>query len=126
MLATSRKVPIPLLIDDENLSAHGYGKQPPNIPSRLGLFVSTCHLFEILHEILSNFYASDQNIEAQKLKDSDNHIGLMLADVSNYNRRLEKFHNAIPAYLNATRTPSNTGPEKHSCLNLQQQVLYCR
>src|SRR3978361_1155675 len=121
MLTSSWKVSIPLLIDDEHLSIQGEGMQPINIPSRLGLFVSTCHLFKILHEILSNFYAGDSDAGASKLKDSDQHRGNMLADVLSYNRRLDKFHDAIPAYLHVTTSTRVPALEKNNCVNLQQQ-----
>ena len=126
MLSNSWKVPVPLLIDDEYLSLHGEGGQPPNVPSRLGLFVSSCHLFEILHEILSNFYAEDTGAAASKSSDSDPHAGDILADVLKYNRLLDKFHESIPEYLRATTSSYIAVSEKNSCVNLQQQVLYCR
>ena len=126
MLSKSWKVPVPLLIDDEYLSVQGEGVQPSKIPSRLGLFVSSCKLFEILHEILSNFYIGDSSVGLLKQQESELDQREIIMDVLDYNRRLDKFSDSIPEYLRTTRSSQVIFSEKNSCVNLQQQVLYCR
>lgn len=126
MLSNSWNVPVPLLVDDEYLSVHGEGEQPPEVPSRLGLFVSSCKLFEILHEILLNFYAEDSGIRNSQHLESDAYAQEIIGDVLSFNRRLDVFRESIPQYLRTTRTSHITISEKNSCVNLQQQVLYCR
>ena len=126
MLSNSWNVPVPLLVDDEYLSVQGEGEQPPEIPSRLGLFVSSCRLFEILHEILLKFYAEDSGIRNAQHPEPDAYAREIIGDVLNYNRRLDMFRESIPAYLRTTGTSHITISEKNSCVHLQQQVLYCR
>jgi hypothetical protein len=126
MLTSSGNVPIPLLIDDEYLSVQAVGVQPSEVPSRLGLFVSSCKLFEILHDILSNFYAESSGSGLSKQLESGGDARHLLVDVLNYNRRLDKFNDSIPEYLRTSRTSQIVVSEKNSCVNLQQQVLYCR
>jgi hypothetical protein len=126
MLSNSWNVPVPLLVDDEYLSIQGEGTQPLDVPSRLGLFVSSCKLFEILHEILLNFYAKDSGTRNSKHLDPDAYAREIIGDVLSYNRRLDMFRDSIPEYLRTVRTSHITISEKNSCVNLQQQVLYCR
>jgi Fungal specific transcription factor domain len=126
MLSNSWSVPIPLLIDDEYLSVQEEGNQPPNVPSRLGLFVSSCKLFEILHEILISFYAGDPGTGDFKQTESNTVARDMIADVLRYNRSLAMFKDSIPDYLRTTGSSHIIISEQNSCVNLQQQVLYCR
>ena len=126
MLSKSRNVPVPSLIDDEYLCVQGEGFQPPDVPSRLGLFVSSCKLFEILHEILSDFYAEDSGIGLPKQLESKPHAREIVVDILKFNRRLDEFIDSIPEYLRATGSSHVVVSEKNSCVNLQQQVLYCR
>lgn len=126
MLSNSWNVPVPSLVDDEYLFIQGEGTQPPDVLSRLGLFVSSCKLFEILHEILLNFYAEDSGLRNSKHSDPDTYAREIIGDVLSYNRRLDMFRDSIPEYLRTTRTSHITIAEKNSCVNLQQQVLYCR
>jgi hypothetical protein len=126
MLSNSWNVPIPLLIDDEYLSVQGEGVQPPDVPCRLGLFVSSCKLFEILHDILFSFYAKDPGMGLSKQLESDPGARDLLKDALDYNRRLDKFNDSIPEYLRTATSSHITVSEKNSCVNLQQQVLYCR
>ena len=126
MLSRSCSVPIPLLIDDEYLSDQKEGNQPPDIPSRLGLFVSSCKLFEILHEILVSFYAEDAGTSTSKQTDSNTVAQAMIADVLRHNRSLAMFEDSIPDYLRTTGSSYIIISEESRCVNLQQQVLYCR
>ena len=126
MLSNLRSVPIPLLIDDEYLSAQEEGSQPPDVPSRLGLFVSSCKLFEILHEILISFYAEDSGTGTPKQLRSDNMARDMIVDVLRHNRSLAMFKDSIPDYLRTSRSSYIIISGENNCVNLQQQVLYCR
>lgn len=126
MLSKSWNVPVPLLIDDEYLRVEGDGTQPPDIPSRLGLFVSSCRLFELLDEILSSFYAENSGTAIPKQLESESRSREMIVDVLNFNRRLDKFIDSIPEYLHAAGNSRVIASEKNSCLSLQQQVLHCR
>lgn len=126
MLNDQCKVPVPLAIDDEYLSVSSVGVQPSNVPSRLGLFVSTCTLFKILHEILSNFYSGNDDTAGSTLCKPDQSKGTLLADVLSYTRRLDAFHSTIPGYLYIGTSARVSANEKNGYINLQQQILYCR
>lgn len=126
MLSKSWSVPVPSLIDDEYLRVEGDGVQPPDVPSRLGLFVSSCRLFELLDEILSSFYAEDSGTGLPKQLESESRAREMIVDVLNFNRRLDKFIDSIPEYLHTADSSRMITSESNSCRSLQQQVLYCR
>jgi hypothetical protein len=83
MIGRSTTVPIPALIDDEYLSDRIEAKQPGGVNSRLGLFVSSCELFEILEEILDLFYRDGGN----GAKQADE----LVTPVLDFNRRLDKY-----------------------------------
>lgn len=122
MVNKSNSTPIPSPIDDDYLQKIGEGIQPTSVPSRLGLFVYSCRLFEILADILSSFYADGTNGH----EDSSQSIQDMVLEVLKFNRRLDSFVESIPDYLRTDRSVELTFNEKNSYINLQQQVLYCR
>lgn len=115
MLQDAANIPIPLTIDDEFLRSDGEeGLQPMDVPSRLGLFVSSCKLFEHLAEILRTFYTANP--------EPDDLIEIVLR----LNRRLDSFAKSVPDYLQTSEVSPLVVSEKNSCVSLQQQVLYCR
>ncbi|UJO19783.1 Sorbicillinoid biosynthetic cluster transcription factor sor3 [Fulvia fulva] len=115
-------VPAPALVDDEYLSDRDIGVQPSSVPSRLGLFVSSCQLFDLLEEILELFYRDSSGTSSQKHPNGMTQASELLAPVLDLNRRLDKFVENVPEYLQVPT--SGSGTEDH--IHLQQQVLYCR
>lgn len=122
MVNKSFSTPVPAQIDDEYLQKDGSGTQPPSSPSRLGLFVFSCKLFEILADILSTSYAGRTSTDSH----SESSVQDLISDVLSFNRRLDDFIVSLPGYLNTTRSVQVSVNEKNSHINLQQQVLYCR
>ncbi|KAH7121718.1 fungal-specific transcription factor domain-containing protein [Dactylonectria macrodidyma] len=122
MIGASYSTPIPSMIDDEHLQETGAGIQPPDVPSRMGLFVSSCRLFEIVADILSSFYARNDD---SKLN-TGACVQEMFADVLDFNRRLDEFSASIPDYLKVSRNSRPIPSDNPGHINLQQQVLYCR
>lgn len=110
------------MLDGEYLQETGVGIQPPNIPSRMGLFVSSCKLFEILADIFSSFYTKNNG---SKLK-TDICVQKMFADVLDFGRRLDQFSASIPDYLKLSHSSGAIHYDKQDHVNLQQQVIYCR
>jgi len=122
MVDTSFNTPTPLLIDDDYLCKEREGLQPSDMPSRMGLFVFSCKLFEILADILRSLYSGDLrgNIDNSAFAPE------MILDVLNFNRRLDSFMCSLPTHLQTTSNTQVIIHEKNSHINLQQQVLYCR
>jgi hypothetical protein len=123
MVNKSYSTPLPSLIDDEYLRIDSDGAQPKEANSRMGLFVYSCKLFEILDDILSTFYsvdaASADTVSESRLQD-------MVSEVLSFNRRLDSFITSLPDYLKTAQSSQVVMSEKNSWKNLQQQVLYCR
>lgn len=88
MIDKSNSVPIPAVIDDEYLSDREEARQPPGIHSRLGLFVSSCKLFEILEDILELFY---RDTGSQRPGSGVTQVAETVAPVLDFNRRLDNF-----------------------------------
>lgn len=127
MIGKSWNVPMPSLIDDEYLFDNGEeGVQPAHVPSRMGLFVWSCPLFEILAEILGYFYIDDGGDGYPKHLGSEVCNKEVLPRVLDFNRRLDNLFDSIPEYLKTTKITRPTISDKNSSVNLQQQVLYCR
>jgi hypothetical protein len=116
MIGRSTTVPIPALVDDEYLSDKIEASQPAGVQSRLGLFVSSCELFEILEEILDLFYRDGGN--------GATHTAELVTPVLDFNRRLDKFVDNVPDYLRIQGREQAPATEDH--IQLQQQVLFCR
>jgi len=125
MLSTSWDVPVPALIDDEYLNNATEGFQPAGKPSVMGLFVSSCNLFELLEEILNSFYSGEPFPDLSKQEKASEMAKAFIAPVLQYNRRLDKFIDSVPEYLKLTEYGDGMKFSNNS-VNLQQQVLYCR
>jgi hypothetical protein len=126
MISKQWNVQAPAMIDDEYLLMDGEGFQPTDVPSRMGLFVYSSKLFEILDEILSTFYTEDVVKWSSKQDDSETRSQRMLMDVLGFNRRLDKFIASIPKYLQPTVASHPPNQQKENYIKIQEKVLYCR
>lgn len=126
MLSQSWDVPTPALIDDEYLSNVTTGVQPEGKPSVMGLFVSSCSLFDLLEEILNSFYSGEPFPDLSKQEKASEMAKAFIAPVLQYNRRLDKFIDSVPDYLKITDYGDGVKLNNNNSVLLQQQVLYCR
>lgn len=125
MIGRNTEVPIPDLIDDEYLGDRVVCSQPQNTRSRLGLFVSSCTLFDLLEEILQLFYRDSSGVVSHRQIQGVTRTVELLTPVLDLNRRLDKFVEGVPDYLQVpARSDLDATQEDH--VHLQQQVLYCR
>lgn len=125
MLSQSWTVPTPKLIDDEYLSNTIENEQPEGIPSNLGMFVSSCKLFELLEEILRSFYSGDPTPDLSKHETASSMAKSLIEPVLQYNRRLDDFLNTVPPYLRISDN-ADVFAFNNNSLDLQKQVLYSR
>lgn len=125
MLPCRSRVPLPITIDDEYLLEIGEGTQPPGSPCRLGLFVYTIRLLEILDEVLKSFYAQDAQ---EQVMDIDNQTKMPLLDLDEMlrlNSQLDLFLDGLPDYLTIQGTSTDSDVQQDNTL-LQPRILYCR
>jgi hypothetical protein len=125
MLSSSWDVPVPALIDDEYLNNATEGQQPEGKPSVMGLFVSSCDLFQLLEEILNSFYSGEPFPDLSKQEKASDMAKAFIAPVLQYNRRLDKFIDCVPSYLKLGQYGEGAKFNSNS-VALQQQVLYSR
>lgn len=122
MIEKQIDVPVPALVDDEFLRDRGTGVQSAGVPSRLGMFVSSSPLLELLEEILERFYRHGTSVKGQSGSPDTTDL---VTPVLVLNRKLDDFAETIPEYLRVFDkggTPGRT--EDH--VQLQQQVLFNR
>lgn len=120
MIEKQIDVPVPALIDDEYLRDKGTGVQSVGVPSKLGLFVSSSPLLELLEEILERFYRHSASSKGQSSSPDTTDL---VTPILVLNRKLDEFAETIPDYLRDTgSTPGKTEDHVH----LQRQVLYSR
>ncbi|KAH6713063.1 fungal-specific transcription factor domain-containing protein [Leptodontidium sp. MPI-SDFR-AT-0119] len=123
MITRSWGTPLPLMIDDEFLQAEGEGHQPIDIPSRLGLFVFSSKLYEILDKILVTFYTP----EPPTLVSTDDSMQKLLGNMLTFNRQLDVFRKSIPDYLRLPAKDESPGPHMHTLyVQIQARILHCR
>lgn len=122
MIDKTVDLPIPDLVDDEYLEDRGGGVQPPGVPSRLGLFVSSCQLLELLEEILQRFYRDGIKHNSNGVLEMTN----VVTPVLDLNRRLDAFAEEVPDYLRFFGGQGKQVGRNEDHVQLQQQVLYCR
>ncbi|KAL7762784.1 hypothetical protein ACKLNR_009319 [Fusarium oxysporum f. sp. zingiberi] len=119
------RVPLPITIDDEYLLEIGEGTQPPGSPCRLGLFLYTIRLLEILDEVLKSFYAQDAQ---EQVMDIDNQTKMPLLDLDKMlrlNSQLDVFLDVLPDYLTLQVASTDSDVQQDNTL-LQPRILYCR
>jgi hypothetical protein len=124
MIITPTDVPLPSMIDDEYLSASTEGHQPPGKHSRLGAFVYSCKLFELLGLVLD--FLSSPILQSTSQAKVLAQIGDVLSRVRELNRKLDSFSESVPQYLRKSDQTSlhTTAHDNHT--HLQQRVLHCR
>jgi hypothetical protein len=124
MIIRSWDVPIPQLIDEEYLQTAEEPSQPPGRPSRMGLFVYSTKLYDILGKILLVFYTEPDVTQTSGEGNANilasSSIQDLLTNVLDYNRQLDAFYHSIPDYL---RFGVHS---KDSSVQLQAQILTCR
>lgn len=126
MITNNWDVPMPSLIDDEHLRTVGEGQQPPGIPSRIGLLVSSSHLFVILDEILASLYSENLRNNLNELLQDDHRVQEMILGVLVLNRRLESFVETVPEYIRECLSTNRVPREQITSVQIQEQVLFCR
>jgi len=90
---------LPLIIDDEYLLQDGEGIQPPEIPSRMNLFVYTIQLFDIMDDILNTFYSHHGDAFLDGRWQLDLEISEALTDVFRIDARMNEWKESIPDFL---------------------------
>ncbi|PVH70178.1 hypothetical protein DL98DRAFT_521762 [Cadophora sp. DSE1049] len=125
MITRSRDTPYPLMIDDDFLQIEAEGHQPSNLPSRMGLFVYSSILYDILDKILITFYTPETATESPAPTSADDTVQKLLSNILTYNRQLDGFQKSIPEYL---RLPAREDqPHMNaSHVQLQARILNCR
>lgn len=111
---------IPAMIDDEYLLQDGIGTQPPHVPSRMGLFVSSLRLFDILDEILSVCYLKPVGVALSR---NSSHL---LVETLRLNGALDDLYESLPTYLKLGDDEDQSALSGPSHIILQINVLRCR
>ena len=127
MISKPNDVALPLMIDDEYLSTTQEGQQPRDMPSRLGAFVFSRKLFELLGQVLD--FLSSPALQNTTQAREQSQMSDILTQVLDLNRRLDSFTEGVPPYLRKSETTSPYAPQPTSNENhihLQQRVLHCR
>lgn len=127
MVQRPNSLALPAMVDDEYLSDAGLsGKQPSGMPSRLGLFVSSCTLLELLEEVLASLSRHEpvtKNVQSKS--EAKPQQGEILTSILSLNRRLNEFASTIPGYLKLSDKEITTSSSMNH-VALQQHVLHCR
>ncbi|KAE9372615.1 hypothetical protein N431DRAFT_439694 [Stipitochalara longipes BDJ] len=93
-LSRDSPISLPALIDDEYLSETGEGQQPPNLPSRLELFVYGLRLNNIREKLPMH---KAQNVQTGKRTFSGQDIGTTLQLMT----EIDRFVDTLPYHLRA-------------------------
>jgi hypothetical protein len=128
---TARPVPLPLPMDDELLS-QSYVQQRSSQaqkPSLIDFYVFSLRLYEILHDVLLNFYFTD--VQQCQSKDGlyDEYFGSSSSNgsqssVFELERRLLSWENSIPDHLRICNCPRDG--DKGAVLYRQAVILHQR
>ena len=121
----NRSVPLPSAIDDEYLSlkAGAETKQPPEQPSKLAFFIYTKQLFEILAEILSNFYIDRAEKKPTKPGKASMLQNSHCRSVVDLEKKLTAFWNSLPKCLQVKGSIEAAENEKELIFMHQASVL---
>ena len=99
-------VQIPAAINDEYLSSTAVGIQPSSVLSYMSLFTYSCHLFDILKDVLELFSGPDatDSSELRPAVEEDSLEGLII-ETMKISRRLNHFSSTISTELMVTDPP---------------------
>ncbi|EGU86233.1 hypothetical protein FOXB_03255 [Fusarium oxysporum f. sp. conglutinans Fo5176] len=125
MLSHSSLVPLPLMVDDEYLLEDGEGTQPAATLCRMGLFVYTVKLLDILNEMLHCFYAEAGHAQVVTIGNHQERSMPDLHEMLRLNSKLDQFLEALPSNLRLQTVSGNPDAPSGSAL-LQARILYCR
>lgn len=120
----------PAIIDDQYLSTEGEGVQPLGLHSRMYLFVYSLRLFDIMDEILSEFYLLQGGKSgSNSSKFFDPWSVRVLGNILTINGKLDDFRDSVPQILkdvheSALKSNSFTPNQLH--LMLQSKILRSR
>ncbi|KAH8685020.1 fungal-specific transcription factor domain-containing protein [Ilyonectria robusta] len=125
MINKGNAVPLPAMVDDEFLSEHAEGVQPPETPSYLGLFVSSCTLLELLEKVLEFLSKNEHTPSFESQLEASKYRTEMVMAVLDLNRQLDDFSISIPSYLRVAVQEDSDSPDANRVM-LQNHVLDCR
>ncbi|KAH7132729.1 fungal-specific transcription factor domain-containing protein [Dactylonectria macrodidyma] len=125
MLSNSSSVPLPLIVDDEYLLEDGEGTQPVTSQCRIGSFVYTVQLLELLNEVLHSFYAEDGKTQVPTTGKHEERPMPDLHEMLRLNSKLDRFLEDLPTNLRLQNVSGNSEAPTGNPL-LQARVLYCR
>ncbi|KAJ6038242.1 fungal-specific transcription factor domain-containing protein [Penicillium canescens] len=109
MLTHSSLVPLPLMVDDEYLLENGEGTQPVASKCRIGVFIHSIHLLDILNEVLSSFYPGNGGAQVST---TGNHLERSTPDMHEMlrlNLKLDQFFESLPRELRLQAPSENSG-----------------
>jgi hypothetical protein len=125
MLPENSLVPLPLVTDEEYLANDGIGFQPVTSPRRIGLFVYSIKLFDILSEILKSFYAEDGQAKTSSAIRPEERIVPNLHEMLRLDAKLDRFLEGLPSELRLQSLLQNSEAPSNNAL-LQARILHCR
>ncbi|KAH7146826.1 fungal-specific transcription factor domain-containing protein [Dactylonectria estremocensis] len=125
MLPNSSSVPLPLIVDDEYLLEDGEGTQPVTSQCRIGSFVYTIQLLDILNEVLHSFYAEDDQAQAPTTGKHEDRSMPDLHEMLRLNSKLDRFLETLPISLRLQNVLLSSETPTGNAL-VQARVLYCR
>lgn len=125
MLPNSSPVPLPVMVDDEYLLEDGEGTQPATSQCRIGAFVYTVQLLDILNEVLHSFYADDDQSQDRTTGKHEERTMPDLHEMLRLNSKLDRFLEALPRNLTLKSVLLSSEAPTCNAL-LQARVLHCR
>lgn len=126
MIPPQSEVPLPLDIDDEYLLAEGGGTQPLEVPSKLGMFVYSIRLYDILGDILSTVYTSGVSSPVPSVDIKQRMTQSYIHHMIHLNRKLDDFTESLPRHLMVPKDPTPSGTRPDPGGTFQARVLHCR
>lgn len=117
-------VPLPAIIDDEYMLEDGEGVQPPDIPSRMALFVHSATLFTVLEEVFTTFYHSQGGTVNHDSTDFESSEAL--SNVLRIEAMLKQWKDELPDFCKPGSPMSHPTEPWYDRMSLQSVILQNR
>ena len=126
MISQRTKVPMPSMTEDNCLLENQTYIPQASVQSRMGLFICSLKLFEILDEVLRLSFSHGDSTYSSTEVNLQDRVRQQMPDVLRLNAKLDAFLESLPSHLQV-HLPSEdpTVPRTNSTL-LQARVLTCR
>jgi hypothetical protein len=112
--ASSGAVPLPVAVDEDFIPSESgpEASQPPDRPSMIAFFAKTLELYDIMNDVLLNFYKQSADDSGENMHDLyfNSVIGEGAQTIFEFDRCLARWTRSLPVHLRGDSSAASVNP----------------